>query len=469
MFCRVVFFIFMKNFLLPIIALVFIVYSCRKDEVYEPIQETIEDRTLAGGVTTLLDLHSNAFSIPAPHLSSGELALHNIGDVAFEDVFVSAPSNINPGLGPLFNNNSCIQCHPMDGRAKFPDNFELSNGFFLRTSIPGIDPHGAPLPTPGFGQQIQNQAIFGYQPEAKVQVNFTYKTEILADGTEIQLRKPVFSVKNPYIPFPANAMISPRMSMPVFGLGLIEAIPESRILSLQDVNDADNDGISGKANYVWNPASQKTELGRFGWKANAPSVLVQSAGAYAHDMGVTNSIFKTENGFGQTNGGNASSKADLADDVLKAVVLYCRTLAVPAARNYKDPNVNSGYKIFIDELQCAKCHTPSHTTGTSDIAALSNQKIWTFSDFLLHDMGEDLADHRPDFLANGFEWRTRPLWGIGLTDLVNGHSNFLHDGRARNLTEAILWHGGEAEKSKQKFKNLPKQKRMDLLAFLESL
>lgn len=459
----------MKNYFLGLFAVGFIIYSC-KDDIYEPIEEPVEDRTLSGGGTTLIESHSNAFSMPAPNLTAAELAEHNEGDVGFEDVFVTAPANINPGLGPIFNNNSCIQCHPRDGRAKFPDNFENSNGFFLRTSIPGTDANGGPLPTPGFGLQIQNQAIFGYQAEAKVQVTFEYKTEVLADGTQVQLRKPIFSVKNPYIPFPSNAMLSPRMSMPVFGLGLIEAIPENRIVSLQDINDSDGDGISGKANYVWNPLTQKTELGRFGWKANTATVLLQSAGAYVHDMGVTNPVFPQETGYGQSNGSDGlNDDPEIGIQVLNAVALYCRTLAVPAARNYRDVSVNNGYKLFVNDLQCAKCHTPSHTTGNSDIAGLANQKIWPFSDFLVHDMGADLADHRPDFLANGFEWRTRPLWGIGLTDLINGHNNYLHDGRARSITEAILWHGGEAENSKQKFKQLPKQKRNELLAFLESL
>lgn len=448
---------------------VFYLTGCQR-EVYLPLEKTVEDRTLAGGGTTLLGVHSDAFASPASNLNSQELALHLKGDAQFEAVFVAAPSTINPGLGPIFNNNSCIQCHPRDGRARFPSNFNFSNGFFLRTSIPGNDAHGGPLPTPGFGLQIQNQAIYRFLPEAKVEVNFTYKVETLSEGTTVTLRKPTFSVNNSYIPFPTNAMLSPRMSMPVFGLGLIEAIPESRLLSLQDINDLDGDGISGKINYVWNPFTKKSEVGRFGWKANTPSVLIQSAGAYAHDMGVTNYVFSEETGLGQSNGGNGpTTSPDLPNKIMDAVVMYCRTLAVPAARNYNDSRVKAGYSIFVNDLECSKCHTPSHTTGKSDIAGLAYQKIYPFSDFLLHDMGEDLADHRPDFLASGLEWRTRPLWGIGLTNLVNGHSNFLHDGRANSLTEAILWHGGEAENSKQKFKLLSTKNRNNLLFFLESL
>lgn len=459
----------MKNNYWIIALIVFIVFSC-KDEVFTPTYQPIEDRTMAGGGTTYMEAHSNSFSNPAPNLTASELQEHLFGDAEFEASFVSAPATINPGLGPIFNHTSCINCHPKDGRSKFPDHLDLPNGFFFRTSIPGVDAHGGPVPTPGFGLQIQNQAIIGYQLEAKIKVVFQYKIETLADGTVVELRKPIFSLKNPYIPVPSNAMFSPRMPMPVFGLGLIEAIPESRILSLQDENDADGDGISGRANFVWNPITQKTELGRFGWKANTATVLLQTAGAYVHDMGITNPVFPIETGFGQSNGSDGHyDDPELGTQILNAVAQYCRTLAVPAARNVFNANVNNGYKIFVNELQCAKCHTPSHVTGNSDIAGLSNQKIWPFSDFLLHDMGADLADHRPDFLANGYEWRTRPLWGLGLTFKVNGHQNFLHDGRARSIAEAILWHEGEAQKSKEKFKQLPTQKRNDLLAFLNSL
>lgn len=457
-----------KSLFIPLLYVLFLT-SCN-DDIIEPIATNIEDRSMAGGNTTTTEVHSDAFSIPAENLSSNELEIHLEGDAQFEQIFVTAPANINSGLGPIFNNNACDKCHPKDGRSKFPDNFDTTNGFFLRTSIPGTDAHGGPKPTPGFGVQIQNQAIYGYQKEAKLAVTFEYITETFPDGTQVELRKPTFSIANSYIPFPSNAMISPRMSMPVFGLGLIEAIPESRILELQDIDDANGDGISGKANYVWDDFTQSTRLGRFGWKANTPSVLIQSAGAYHQDMGVTTSIFYTESGNGQTNGNDGlADDPEVSDEILNQVVTYCRTLAVPAARDINNIDVNSGYKLFVNDLKCAQCHTPSHTTGNTDIAGLSNQKIWPFSDFLLHDMGEDLADHRPDFLANGFEWRTRPLWGIGLTNLVNGHQNFLHDGRARTMTEAILWHGGEAEDAKNKFKALPKFQRDQVLVFLNSL
>ena len=271
------------------------------------------------------------------------------------------------------------------------------------------------------------------------------------------------------MPFPASAMLSPRIATPVFGLGLLEGIPEAALLSNQDVNDANNDGISGKANYVWDVQLQQNRIGRFGWKANATSVLIQCAGAYVDDMGVTNYVFPNETGQNQFNGQDGlSDDPEISDAILNQVTFYCKTLAVPAPRNISNINVKRGAKTF-EEISCTKCHTPKQQTGYNSITALSNQTFYPYTDLLLHDMGQALADNRPDYLASGTEWKTRPLWGIGLTQVVNGHTNFLHDGRARNLTEAILWHGGEAQTSKEKFKQLSTTKRNELLAFLNSL
>ena len=262
---------------------------------------------------------------------------------------------------------------------------------------------------------------------------------------------------------PSNAMFSPRLAPPVFGLGLLEAIPETDILTKQDIGDFDNDGISGKANYVWDPETQTTKLGRFGWKASAPSVLVQTAGAYNNDMGVTSPLFPIESSYGQLNGElTLNDDPEISQKILDEATFYCRTLAVPAARDLDDVDVVAGYQVFKD-LKCTSCHTPRHVTGTfPGIQEISNQTIYPYTDMLLHDMGDELADGRSDFLANGREWKTRPLWGIGLTELVNGHTDFLHDGRAKNIEEAILWHGGEAEKSKNNYTKLSLEKREQL-------
>lgn len=443
--------------------------SCQKDDDSEYEVIDLTDRLYAGGSTTLFTVTSNAFRTPAPNLTAAELDMHLLGDVDFESVFVTAPSTINPGLGPIFNNSSCISCHPRDGRAAFPDVITNRSGLLLRISIPGSDEHGGPLSAPGFGHQVQNQAIFGYQPEAQYNVAFTEITETFADGTSVTLRKPNYSLINTYTAVPGGAMLSPRIGPPVFGLGLLEAIPEASLVLLQDEFDSNGDGISGRANYVWDPVAGQMVIGRFGWKANTGSIRTQCAAAYVEDMGITNLLFQQETGHGQSNGSDGlGDDPELVEAILNQVVLYCQTLAVPAPRGIDNPVVQQGAALF-ERIECAKCHKPRQQTGYSPIAAISNQVFYPYTDMLLHNMGEGLADNRPDFRANGNEWKTRPLWGIGLTELVNGHTHFLHDGRARNLTEAILWHGGEAQNAKEKFKKLSKKEREALLAFLNSL
>lgn len=457
---------FKKSLLLFCIGLSFA--SCEsEDDSYVDID--LSERLYAGGETTIFSATSISYRTPAPNLSPSDLLAHLIGDTRFEDTFVTAPAEINSGLGPIFNNNSCISCHPNDGRPGFPNNLLSRSGLLIRASIAGTDEHLGPNPVPGFGLQIQNQALFGYIPEASYQVSFSEVTETFDDGTVVVLRKPVFSLINPYTNLPAGMMLSPRIGTPVFGLGLLEEIPETAILSNQDSNDSNGDGISGKANYVWNPETERTELGRFGWKANTSTLRVQCASAYVEDMGITNFIFKNETGHNQFNGQDGlDDDPELIEETLRQVVLYCQTLGVPAPRNLEKQAVKNGAKIF-EEIACAKCHIPKHVTGNSSVSALSNQTIFPYTDLLLHDMGEGLSDGRPDFLAGGSEWKTRPLWGIGLTFLINGHTDFLHDGRAKSIEEAILWHGGEALNAKNKYKKLSKRQRNDLLAFINSL
>lgn len=438
------------------------------EEVYEDLP-SLEERLLAGGQTTVFLTSSNSFSTPAPNLTNSEFDLHLDGDVDFEATFVTAPATINQGLGTIFNNSSCVSCHPRDGRPAFPSNLTARSGFFLRVSMPGQGASGESLPVPGFGTQIQNQAIFGYQPEAKFQVAFSDMVETLADGTQVVLKKPTYSLVDTYIPFPGNALLSPRIGSPVFGLGLLEVIPESYIIQNQDINDANGDGISGKANYVFDAVTGTIKIGRFGWKANTATILEQCAGAYNGDMGITSYLKPIETGFGQSNGEDGfGDDPEISEELLKRVAFYCQTLAVPAPRDISNENVRRGAKIF-EQIECAKCHIPKMQTGSSSINVLANQTIFPYTDMLLHDMGEALADNRPDFLANGNEWKTRPLWGIGLTNVVNNHTNFLHDGRAKNISEAILWHGGEAQNAKNKFKQLSTKDRNDLLQFINSL
>ncbi len=423
----------------------------------------------AGGETTVYISNSQAFGTPAPNLSEENLKKHLDGDKAFEAIFVSSPAQTHGGLGPVFNNTSCNACHPSDARASVPTNINSLSGFFFRISIAGEDENGGPNPVPGFGTQLQHQSLFGYEPEGLMARVYETIEVTLSDGVIVELQHPAYSIINPYIPLSEDVMISPRIGMPVFGLGLLETITDEDILANADEFDTDKDGISGKPNYVWDAVTESVKLGRFGWKAGAASILAQSAGAYSGDMGLTTSVHPVESSYGQSNGTTESGVIEVSDEELNAVAFYCQTLAVPAARNLDDDQVIQGSKIF-EKIGCAKCHVPSFTTGVNEnIAEISNQTIYPYTDMLLHDMGEALADNRPEFQASGTEWKTRPLWGIGLTSVTSGHTSFLHDGRARNLTEAILWHGGEAESVKNDFIDLSTDDREALLAFVNAL
>jgi CxxC motif-containing protein (DUF1111 family) len=449
-----------------VMLLIIAIESCRKPKLLE---ESDYNEWLSGGSQTVFDEGSGAFSHPFPNLSGNKEAVHGIGDAAFEVQFVGAPSQIRPGLGSIFNSNSCFSCHIADGRGKPPVGAEPMVSMLFRMSQPGTDPHGGPNPAIGFGGQLQQHAIFGVQPEAGINISYNDVTYLFADNTSYHLQFPTYTLVNPYITLPSGVMISPRVAPPVFGLGLLEAIPDYTILSGADENDVNGDGISGKANYVWNIQKQVLTLGRFGWKCEAPSLLQQSAGAYNQDMGVTNFLFPEESSYGQSQYDNLSDEVEVSDSLLHAVTFYMRTLAVPARRNADDLEVLKGKKIFR-QAKCSSCHTPMMKTEVNvAFAELSNQTIFPYSDLLLHDMGTDLADNRPTFLANGQEWRTPPLWGIGLTQVVNGHQNFLHDGRARNLMEAIMWHGGESLYSKKYVENLSLTDRNALIKFLQSL
>jgi CxxC motif-containing protein (DUF1111 family) len=430
--------------------------------------ETPADEWLAGGSQTIFNRGASAFSTQFPNLNGVRPRVHAIGDGAFGASFVSAPAPVNPGLGPIFNNVSCTSCHVGDGRGKPPLAGEQSSSMLIRLSVPGTSEHGGPNPAPGFGVQLQQRSIFGVAPEASFRIEYSEYVVEMNDGTKYSLRRPAYFIENSYMPLPAGLMTSPRVAPPVFGLGLLEAIDDSDILALADENDSDNDGISGKPNKVWDEEKHKTVLGRFGWKANNPDLLQQSAGAYNEDMGVTNFVFQKENGYGQKQG-IESDHYDVTDSLLQCVVFYIKTLAVPARRNANDTEVVHGKAMFV-EAGCASCHIPKQRTKT-DVAfpEISSQSIYPYTDLLLHDMGEDLADHRPDFEASGSEWRTPPLWGIGLTRVVNGHNNFLHDGRAQSLMEAILWHGGEAQAARDKVRAMSKEDRDALIKFLESL
>jgi len=452
--------------LLVVIGVLISVYAC-----IEPDALTDKNYTewLSGGSQTIFDKGVGAFGTAFPSLTSERAKVHEIGDGAFGQTFVTAPALINPGLGPIFNNVSCTSCHINDGRGKPPGTGEQISSLLIRLSIPGTDAHGGPNPAPGFGGQLQQRAIFGVAPEALVNIDYTETQYAFADGETYSLRTPTYTLVNSYIPLPADLMISPRIAPPVFGLGLLEAIDEADIVALADVEDSNSDGISGKPNYSWNIVEGKKTLGRFGWKAANPSVLQQSAGAYNEDMGITSFVFPKESSFGQAQYDGLDDEYEVSDSLLQSVAFYIRTLAVPARRNADNTTVLHGKQLFTD-AKCAACHTPRMRTKVNvAFPEMSNQVIFPYTDMLVHDMGSGLADNRPDNEATGVEWRTAPLWGIGLTKVVNGHQNFLHDGRARTLMEAVMWHGGEAQQSKEFVDNLSKEDRDALIQFLQSL
>jgi len=451
--------------LILILGMISFCFAACSDDSFDT--EEIDIR--AGGETTVYAEFSNAFQIPAPNLTPQELISHRQGDVLFESIFVTAPAPANAGLGPLFVQNSCVSCHPKNARSAFPENSSDMGGLLARVSLPGYGPNYTAIPVPGFGTQIQSKANVGVIPEAQLTCFFTFIEGLMADGTSYTLRKPNFKLTNFYTDFPQNALLSVRIGPPVFGLGLLESVPEEEILKRADPDDRDRDGISGRPNYVFDDRYQIMRLGRFGWKANQPDLYSQTAHAFLEDMGVTSPYLSNDPSKGQVQDDGKSDDPEINDDMVKLAAFYTQSLGVPAPRRSSQDDVNYGRKLFYF-IGCEKCHRAELTTGiNTDFAFLSGQRIQPYTDMLLHDMGEDLADHRPDSQASGSEWRTPPLWGIGLTQVVAGHSNFLHDGRAGNIEEAILWHGGEAQKAKESYTRLSAQDRKKILAFLYSL
>ena len=427
----------------------------------------------SGGETTVFDDSKRAFSFSANNLTGEEQTLFQAGDNLFHRRWEEGSNAFFPqvdGLGPVFNAKKCSECHTRDGRGLPMREGQLHNSLLFRLSVSGTNAQGGPQADNNYGDQLNHLAVDGIENEGSVSLSLVISNGQYPDGTSFSLAKPVYTLKG-NVGETSHLLISPRVAPQMIGMGLLEAILEEDIFSQSDPEDRDLDGISGRANQVWDFVKGQKTLGRFGWKANQPNVHQQVAGAFLGDMGITSSLFPKENiSPGQSHllslpkGGNP----EISDERLKSVVFYSRTLAVPAQRGAEKPEVIKGRQLF-EQINCTACHTPSYTTGVHEIAALSKQKIYPYTDLLLHDLGEDLADNRPDFEADGREWRTPPLWGIGLFEKVNNHTRYLHDGRARNLEEAILWHGGEAEKSKADFMQLKQEERAAVLLFLESL
>jgi CxxC motif-containing protein (DUF1111 family) len=441
-------------------------------------QDDDHDSRLLGGQTTIFNDTPNAFGQPAPGLDRWEELYFFVGNSFFNMNWVQAPASTTArdGLGPLFNSRSCAGCHFKDGRGRPPEfEGEAPTGFLLRLSLNEQVITGAPMPEAIYGGQFQTHSIEGLDHEGDFRIEYTEIVGTYPDGTPYSLHQPIYTLENlNYGAMSGEVLFSPRVANQMIGLGLLEAIPEATLLSHADPNDRDGDGISGRPNIVWDVLNSRQAIGRFGWKANQPHLLQQVAAAFNGDMGITTRLFPQQNCTAvQTDCLNAISGADpeveISDDDLLKTVLYASALAVPAQRDSDTQLVQQGRELF-EQVQCSACHVPTLQTGLHPtIPALSYQTIHPYTDLLLHDMGDGLADGRPDFEASGSEWRTPPLWGIGLIETVNGHTYYLHDGRARSLEEAILWHGGESEASRDAYMDLSAAERAALLAFLESL
>lgn len=437
----------------------------------------------SGGKTSVSKTDNDAFSLPAANLSFEARLDFNVGNSFFRNPWVMAPATTTArdGLGPLFNTNGCQNCHIRDGRGHLPLDAE-DNAVSLLTRIslkPGsesdwrlVRTQGV-IPHPVYGDQIQDFGIPGVEPEAQVVLDYEYHDIQLNGGDLVRLRKPVLVLDQlGYGPLGDNISHSLRVAPPMIGLGLLEALAEDQIKQLADPDDKDGDGISGRWNPVWDSERQQLVLGRFGWKAEQPTLKQQNAAAFNGDIGITSSIFPTENCTGvQKDCNQAPSGGDpeVSDKILNLVTFYTGNLGVPKRRNTDDPLVKAGEQVFV-EAACGNCHKVKFKTPKLEGRPQhSEQIIHPYTDLLLHDMGDELADDRPVFSASGSEWRTPPLWGIGLTKVVSGHENYLHDGRARSLLEAILWHGGEGKPSRDYVVQTSQQKRDALVAFLESL
>jgi CxxC motif-containing protein (DUF1111 family) len=448
--------------------------------------DEIPEEALSAGVFTVARFDEHAFDQAPAVLPYKELQRFLRGRHHFNQRWVQFPSiGGDWGLGPTFITNKCVSCHVRAGRGSPPESpDEQPMALLVRVSLPGQTEHGGPVPHPHYGTQIQNQGLMGQDrddtflgdrvpPEAEVFVDWEHSEVVLADGEKVQLRRPKLRWGKLWFgPIGEDTLISLRLAQPIHGLGLLEAVPEETILAIAEAQK--ELGYNGRPNRVRDDIGNTTALGRFGWKANVPSVQQQIAAAFADDLGVTSSLYPEMNCppvqvdcAGQPPG----NQPELIDSDWLELTFWEQALAVPARRNVSNPQFERGAALFR-EAQCAVCHVPElHTAATvPHLPQLANQKVRAYTDLLLHDMGEGLADGRPDFEAGGRDWRTQPLWGLGLAEVVLGaEPRFLHDGRARSVTEAILWHGGEAQAAREAFRTMPRADREALLFYLNSI
>ena len=419
-----------------------------------------QDITNLGGDLSSTDFSFNAMQLPAPNISSRErFEEHLLTHRTFHKSFDTGVDGGSSKVGPKFNHVSCAGCHANVGRGKvsFARGIDEGSSLLIKVALKGLKPNGAPRNVPGVGEQLQDHHIDGRRLY-DIRLRWRYLTGRYSDGSSYELRKPVLSFKIPGVN-QNNVVSSLRQTPAIIGMGLLEAVPDETLIAMSDPNDLDGDGISGEVNYSLSAETGNLEIGRFGFRATQPTIKQQNAAAFFNDMGVTNDLFR-----------ESGKNKELSTATLNKNVFYLQAASIPAARNQSEPDVIEGKQLF-QQIGCDDCHKMTLVAGDYEVPEVANQTFHPFTDLLLHDMGDGLADTRPEFSASRREWRTTPLWGLGMVSalLREGRPGFLHDGRARTIEEAILWHAGEAKNSKLQFKNLTNEQRQKLLAFLNSI
>jgi CxxC motif-containing protein (DUF1111 family) len=428
---------------------------------------------LSGGAMTVADTSGVAYTRHPAFLSESQRKAVGDGKMFFETkwAFYWFEQGLW-GRGPTSNAESCATCHVGNGRGVAPAAEEPTVSMVVRLSVPGHGLDGAPAPLSNYGDQLQTVGVPRLIPAEGVARLAWRESEVtFPDGEVVRLRQPEVQVHDlAYGPLETPLMLSARIAPPLLGVGLLDAVSDQTILELAARDPGD--GIHGRPNLVWDVVAHKTVIGRFGHKANHPNLRQQVAAAFIGDIGLSNPLFPEQNCPGVQQLCRemmVAGKPEITEYRLGAVDAYLRFGAVPAQRDREDPAVQRGEALF-DAARCSVCHVPELKTGAqAAIPEMQNQVIRPYTDLLLHDMGEGLADNRPDYAASGRDWRTAPLWGLGLSATVNGQANLLHDGRARTITEAIVWHGGEALVSSDAFKAMPKADRDALVKFVQSL
>ena len=442
---------------------------------------------LSAGAATVRRSDVNAYALPSANMNAARRVDFSVGNSFFRNPWVIAPSTTTArdGLGPLFNTNACQNCHIRDGRGQPPEpGASNAVSMLVRLSVPATEQTADIVrrlgfaPEPVYGMQLQDMAIPGLMPEGRVRVEYTPEPVTFADGYTVELRKPDLRIDRlGYGPMDPQVRLSALIAPPMIGLGLLEAIPEQAILDNAQAQAAGKDGVRGRPNQVFDDATGQSVPGRFGWKASQPNLDQQNAHAFASDLGITSSLHPDTDCtpaqaacLGAANGNQSAAEPfEVSDNIRRLVLFYSRNLGVPARRGEAEPQVLKGKGLFY-QAGCQRCHVPQYQTRPDAAEPeLAAQVIRPYTDLLLHDMGPGLADGHSVFKARGQDWRTPPLWGIGLSTTVNPRGRFLHDGRARTLLEAVLWHDGEAATAKGRVLHFNADERAALLAFLESL